>query len=322
MKIVEKNWMNVYPNSYKEEEIPTMNGEVSVEEIRTEEKMTKPPQRYSAASLVKELEKRDLGTKATRANIVETLYDRGYIKEKSIELTPLGLKVIETLQKYSPTIIDTELTRKIEKEMEEISESKSGWDKKEATIMEEAKGLIRVIAKGILDNLEKIGNSLAEANTAVYQQEREANTLTECPVCHKGKLRIMFSRKTKRSFISCDAYPNCKTIFSLPPTGMMKPAKKKVDKLVAHAGVSSAGVRSDDQNEQKEESEECELCQECNFPMILALKRGKRPWKFCFNPKCKTNEAWAKKREEYLKSKESDAKPGEDGLPVEEKEEN
>jgi hypothetical protein len=79
----------------------------------------------------------------------------------------------------------------------------------------------------------------------------------------------------------------------------MKPAKRKVEKMV---------------DGEMQESEECEPCQECSFPMMLALKRGKRPWKFCFNPKCKTNEAWAKKREEYLKSKESDAKPGEDGL--------
>ncbi|MEI7718552.1 MAG: DNA topoisomerase I [archaeon] len=303
MKIIEKNWMHVYPNSYKEEEIPIMNGEVSVEEIRTEEKMTKPPQRYSAASLVKELERRDLGTKATRSNIVETLYDRGYIREKSIELTQLGKKIIETLQKYSPTIIDEELTREIEKEMGGISESKSDWPKKEEKVMEVAKVSIRKIAKGILDNLDKIGNSLAEANAEVYKQQREENTLTECPVCHKGKLRIMFSRKTKKSFISCNAYPDCKTIFSLPPTGMMKPAKRKVEKMV---------------DGEMQDSEECEPCQECGFPMMLALKRGKRPWKFCFNPKCKTNEAWAKKREEYLKSKESDAKPGEDGLGKEE----
>jgi len=300
LKIIDKNWLSVYPNSYKDEDIPTMNGEVSVEEIRTEEKMTKPPQRYSAASLVKELEKRDLGTKATRSNIVETLYDRGYIKEKSIELTPLGLRIIETLQKYSPTIIDEELTRKIEKEMEEISGAKSGWTEKENVVVDEAKVIIRKIAKGILDNLDKIGSSLAEANAEVYKQQREENTLTECPVCHKGKLRIMFSRKTKRSFISCDAYPACKTIFSLPPNGLMKPAKKKVE----------GG-----------EDEKNELCMECGFPMIMALRRGKRPWKFCFNPKCKTNEAWAKKREEYMKSKESDAKPGEDGLKEDEKEE-
>lgn len=234
---------------------------------------------------------------STRSNIVETLYSRGYIKEKSIELTPLGLKIIQTLQKYSPTIIDEELTRKIEKEMEDISGSKSGWTEKENKVIEAAKVIIRKIAKGILDNLEKIGNSLAEATAEVYKQEREANTLTECPVCKKGKLRIMFSRKTKKSFISCNAYPECKTIFSLPPNGLMKPAKKKIEGT---------------------DEEQNELCMECGFPMIMALRKGKRPWKFCFNPKCKTNEAWAKKREEYMKQKEEDAKPGEDGLEKEE----
>lgn len=282
VKILRKEWMNVYPNSYKDEEVPSMEGEVSVEEIRIEEKKTKPPQRYTAASLVKELEKRNLGTKATRANIVETLYNRGYISEKSIELSPLGLKMIETLQKYSPTIIDEELTRNLETEMESISESKERWNNKQEKVIEEAKVSIRSIAKGLLDNLEKIGNSLAEANSEVYKQEREANTMTTCPECEKGNLRVMYSRKTKKHFVSCDAYPNCKTIFSLPPTGLMKPSKKK--------------------NEDGEEV--FELCQECGFPMIMSLKKGKKPWRFCFNPKCKTNEEWAKKREEYFKNKE------------------
>ena len=283
MKIINKNWMNVYPSSYKEEDIPTVNGEVRVEEIRTEEKQTKPPQRYSAASLVKELEKRDLGTKATRANIIETLYSRGYVKEKSIEITSLGKKVIETLQKYSPVIIDTELTRNFESEMEKISESKNGWAEKEATVIEKAKTSIRKIAKGLLDNLEPIGKSLADANQEVYQQEREENTLTVCPVCKKGKLRIMFGKKFRRYFVSCDAYPECKTTFSLPPNGLMKPAKKK--------------------SETEEGKEENEICPECGFPMIMALKKGKRPWKFCFNPKCPTRLEWQKKKEERDKEK-------------------
>jgi len=47
---------------------------------------------------VAELEKRNLGTKATRAAIIETLYDRGYIKETSIEATSLGISLINTLK--------------------------------------------------------------------------------------------------------------------------------------------------------------------------------------------------------------------------------
>jgi DNA topoisomerase-1 len=238
-----------------------------------------------------------LGTKATRANIIETLYSRGYVREKSLEITPLGIKIIETLQKYSPVIIDAELTRSFEKEMEGISEAKDGWDKKEEKVIDAAKVSIRKIAKGILDNLEPIGKSLAEANAEVYQQEREENTLTLCPVCNKGKLRMMFGKKFRRYFISCDAYPECKTTFSLPPTGLMKAAKKKVEKII---------------DGEKTEVEENELCAECGFPMIMSLKKGKRPWKFCFNPKCKTRLDYQKKKEESEKNKESEQKDGEE----------
>lgn len=282
IKIIEKNWLNVYPNSYKDEDLPTINGNVTVEEVRIEEKQTKPPQRYSAASLVKELEKRDLGTKATRANIVETLYNRGYIKEKSIEITSLGNQIIETLQKYSPVIIDEELTRNFEKDMEKISESKSEWKEKEDVILDKAKLSIEKIAKGMLDNLENIGKSLADANAKVYEQEREENTLTTCPVCKKGNLRILFSRKFKRAFVSCNAYPECKTTFSLPPNGAIKPSKKKITKII---------------DGEEKSVEENEICPECGFPLLISLRKGKRPWKFCFNPECKT-------RLEYNKNKE------------------
>ncbi|MBP7708173.1 DNA topoisomerase I [Candidatus Pacearchaeota archaeon] len=277
MLIQEKNWMNVYPNTYKEEEIPTINGEVHIEEIRIEEKMTKPPARYTAASLVKELEKRNLGTKSTRANILETLESRGYIRGKSIEVTELGQRITETLKKYSPVIIDDELTRQFEEEMEQLSSLPKDWQAKETALLNKAKSSITEIAKGITANLSKIGEALAEANEAGYKQQAEENTLSPCPVCKKGNLRIMFGRKFKRYFVSCDAYPECKTIFSLPPGGMMKPAKKK--------------------NEEGNEVQE--FCAECNSPMVISLRRGKRPWKFCFNPKCKTNEEWQKKKEQY-----------------------
>ena len=124
-------------------------------------------------------------------------------------------------------------------------------------------------------NLEKIGKSLADANSAVIEKEREANMMTICPVCKKGKLRVMYGKKFKRYFVSCNAYPACKNIYSLPPRGMMKPATDK------------EGVQ--------------EICKECDFPMIISLKKGGRPWKFCFNPKCKTNEEWQKKKEDYKK---------------------
>jgi DNA topoisomerase-1 len=273
LEIKEKNWINVYPSNLKEEKIPTINGEVDVQEIRTEEKQTKPPRRYSPASLVRELEKRNLGTKATRASIVETLYSRGYVQEKSMEATELGIKMENTLNKYAPKILDEQLTREMEGELEKLQTAKKDLDKKEKKILEKAKKEVSKIAKEITQNLEEIGKDLEQGSSAVYEKERQASTMTKCPNCGKGNLRIMYGRKFKRYFVSCDAYPKCKTIFSLPPNGKMIPARNKEGEI--------------------------EKCEECDFPLVVSFKKGKRPWKFCFNPECKTNEEWVKKKEEF-----------------------
>ena len=202
MQVKEKGWIHVYPSSIKESKIPTVEGEVDVLEIRTEEKETQPPRRYSAASLIKELEKRGLGTKATRSAIVETLYSRGYAREKSIEVTELGMRMVETLEKYSPIILDEKMTKKMTKELEKIEVAKNGFKEKEEKILNDAKRAVSKIAKGMSNNLEVMGKSLADANAIVWEQEREANTMSECPVCHKGRLRVMYGKRFSRYFVS------------------------------------------------------------------------------------------------------------------------
>lgn len=278
LNIKQKGWMDVYTAKLKEENLPDINGKVTIREIRTEEKQTKPPKRYSAASLVRELEKKNLGTKATRANIVETLYSRDYIKEKSIEATPLGISLIESLEKNSPIIIDDSLTRNFEKQMNTIQGSKKDLPKKSEKIIESAKDALLKIEKQFRKNEAKIGKQLVKSITNIRETQRKANTLNICPKCGKGNLHILFNRKSKRYFVACNAYPKCKNTFSLPPNSLIKPA-----------------TDSDKQPE---------TCQECQFPKLIALRKGKRPWKFCFNPQCPTNEEWAKKREENANNKE------------------
>lgn len=276
VQIKEKNWLSVYPTKVKEAKIPIINGVVDISEIRDEEKMTKHPQRYSAASLMKELEKKNLGTKSTRANIIETLYSRGYVREKAINVTPLGMIMAETLEKHSPIILDDELTKKMEIEMEEIQRARTvnGLEKKEKKILEHAKKVVTDIAKDITKNIDEIGKSLAGGSDEAWKAEKEAAKLGVCPVCKKGSLTIKYGRQYKRYFVACDAYPECKTTFPLPPKGKMIPAKVK-----------------DEDGEEKNER-----CKECGFPMIISLKKGGRPWKFCFNPECPS-------RKEYEKNK-------------------
>ncbi|RMD46208.1 DNA topoisomerase I [Candidatus Pacearchaeota archaeon] len=272
-RIIEKEWMNVYPHKIKEEEIPIIRGPVDIREIRIEEKETKPPKRFTAASLVKELEKRGLGTKATRAQIVETLYSRGYIREKSIEVTELGMKLVEALEKYAPIILDEDLTREMSLDLEKIEVSNRGLESKKKKILSKAKKSIKDIASRMLKHLKEIGKSLSDANLKIETEERKANTMSKCPSCKKGNLRILFGKKYSRYFVSCDAYPDCKTVFSLPPNGVMKPARDKSGNL--------------------------EKCVECGFPLVTSLRKGRAPWKFCFNPKCPSNKEMQKKKEEF-----------------------
>jgi DNA topoisomerase I len=267
-QITKKAWLEIYPSKMKENEIPDFNGEVKIIDSKIEEKQTQPPKRYSPASIISELEKRNLGTKATRSSILETLYDRGYVKEKSIQATPVGISLIDTLEKHSPIIIDDKLTRQFEQKMNSIVEAKKGFKEKQEKIIEDAKKTITKISKDFEKNQEKIGEELIEATDSFRKQQKKENTIIQCPKCKKGNLAITYSKKTRRHFIACDAYPDCKNTFSLPPNGIIK----KTDKL----------------------------CEECGFPMLTRLSKGKRPWNFCFNPVCETNK---ERIEEYNKKK-------------------
>jgi DNA topoisomerase-1 len=273
-EIKKKSWLEIYPKKISEQEIPDVNGEVKIKDSRTEEKETQPPKRYSPASILSELEKRNLGTKATRANILETLYDRGYVKGQSIEATPLGMSLIETMEKHSPIIIDEKLTREFEKDMESIQQAKKNQKEKEEKTLSKAKSAIEKIAKQFEKEEKEIGRELLQANEELREQQREENKLNSCPVCKKGHLKITYSKKTRRYFVACDAYPDCKNTYSLPPNGSIK----KTDKT----------------------------CEHCDFPMLMRLSKGKRPWIFCFNPDCPTNkeriEKYKNSRNQYHNS--------------------
>ena len=64
-------------------------------------------------------------------------------------------------------------------------------------------------------------------------------------------------------------------------------------KCTFHGTMKPVKVKNKDSGK-----EEFEMCQECGFPLIMSLRKGKRPWKFCFNPECKSNEEWVKKKNE------------------------
>ena len=269
MEIVKAGFLEVYPMKMVEETVRDFNGEVKIDKVRNEEKMTQPPKRYSPASILSELEKRNLGTKATRANILETLYDRNYIVDKSIKATELGIRLIDSLKKYSPVIIDEALTRQMEKEMDAIRASKKDLEKKEGHVIDEAKEALVKISADFKKKEGIIGKELIAANEAIWEQQKENNKLeVVCPECKKGQLTLKFSPRFKNYFIACTNYPDCKKTFSLPSRSLIKKAGKN--------------------------------CSECNYPMMISIRQGKRPWIFCFNPGCPT------RAEGYVRPKKAD----------------
>jgi len=256
MEILEAGWMNVYPVKMDEKEIKDFNGNVKIDKVKIEEKETKPPKRYSPASIISELEKRNLGTKATRSSILDTLYNRNYIKDKSIKATELGMRLIDSLKKFSPIIIDENLTREIEKDMEHIRDSKKDLEEKEKTIIKKAEVSLTKISEDFKKNEIEIGKELSKANEALWEQQKEDNKLEiQCPQCKKGNLTIKFTPRFKSYFIACTNYPECKQTFSLPSRSLIKKVEDK-------------------------------KCEECSWPMLISIRAGKRPWVFCFNPNC------------------------------------
>lgn len=272
--IKERGWTSFYPIKIEELNLPDLNGKVKIDKIDIEEKETQPPNRYSPTSLLSLLEKKNLGTKATRSIIIDTLFERGYLDGKSIQATPLGTRLITALEKYSPIIIDENLTRQLEEEMGKIHESRAGFEEKETEVINKAKRLITDISKEFKVKEREIGQELLKGLESLRQAQNESNTLMPCKTCNKGNLRILYSKKTRRYFVACSNYPECKQTFSLPPNSLIKKSETQ--------------------------------CPADQFPKLLAIRKAKRPWEFCFNPECPIEKEKREKWREKIGDKSSE----------------
>lgn len=255
-----KGWHEFYAPYVKldEIELPAVKvGDiVDIDKITEHAKETKPPKRYTQSSIIKELEKKNLGTKATRATVVETLFDRGYVVgDNNIEATELGIKTCDTLAAHCPAILDEDLTREFEEEMELIRKKEKTGEQ----ILQRAKKVLDEIIDRFKQDQKVIGMELAEANNDAV---RAATTIGLCPNCKEGELVIRSGKFGP--FIGCNNYPDCKTIFNVPRSAAIKPTGKS--------------------------------CDACGKPTFEAKLAKSAPKIFCVDPECpsrKTEEAAA-----------------------------
>ncbi|MDP3727833.1 MAG: DNA topoisomerase I [bacterium] len=145
---------------------------------------------------------------STRSEIVESLFERNYLKRgDSIEVTNLGLKTVDVLQKYCPDILDEQLTRDFEKDMNKIRKGKSS----EKEVLAHAKVFLGKVLGQFKAKEKEIGKELSGS----YQETMKQASFVQPCVCG-GDLQIRYTPKFKSYFIACSKYPECKITFSLP----------------------------------------------------------------------------------------------------------
>jgi len=237
--------------------------ELPVLELAVAAKETQPPARYGQGTLIEKMEELGLGTKATRADIIQHLYDRNYVRDNPVEPTELGVALIaafDVAMKEAPLDISSSaMTRELEGEMDRISEGELRRDEVVADsqrMLEQAWRLLDTHA--------------AEVRDRIRGGVREDLTLGVCKNCG-GQLRVLRGKTGKR-FAACvgkegdapgpDGRRGCGQTFPLPQRGTIMPTGK--------------------------------TCAECGWPEIKVIGGGGRgrPWVLCLDMDCPTKAAY------------------------------
>ena len=243
-------------------------------DLRLDAKETQPPSRYGQGPLIEQMEELNLGTKATRADIIQHLYDRNYVRDNPVEPTELGIAVIRAFDAAMTgaplDISSSAMTARLEEEMDRIAVG----DLRSERVVADSQELLAQAHKLLEEHIEAI-------RTEIKGAVKEDMTLGVCANCG-GELR-MLRGKTGKRFVACvgkegdeprvpEGAPEgtrprrgCGQTFPLPQRG----------------AIIAKGT----------------TCPECGWPEITVLKSGGRgrPWQLCLDPDCPTKEKYKKR---------------------------
>ncbi len=171
---------------------------LDLQKLEAEQHFTKPPARYSEATLVRALEEHGIGRPSTYAPTLETIQQRGYVKREKRQLVPteLGRLVTDLLDKHFPNIMNYKFTADLEASLDAIERGEADW------------------VKVLSDFWGPFSQALEAARQQMEKVKAEPVKLDrKCPECGEP-LVIREGRFGK--FISCSAYPKCKYTEDLP----------------------------------------------------------------------------------------------------------
>lgn len=161
-------------------------------DINSDQHFTQPPARFTEASLVKELEEKNIGRPSTYVPIITTLLMRKYIKrdKKALIATELGFIVTDLMENYFTNIVDASFTATMEEKLDDIEESSIRWKK---------------VVEEFYSSFKK---ELDVADEEVRRIELQDELTDEiCELCGK---QMAIKQGRFGEFLACSGYPECK----------------------------------------------------------------------------------------------------------------
>lgn len=227
-KILFPGWLKADPDGSGDDVIlPNINigDRMELESLNIEDKETQPPNRYSEAGLIKELEKRGIGRPSTYASIISTITTREYVnlENKALKPTDTGMVVSEFLENNFMHYISDTFTAEMEDSLDEIAEGKKEYVKVLKDFYHDFHKL--VIEKGKGDKATNLGDAPADI---------------KCPKCGKAMV-IKLARNGK--FYSCVDFPECSGALTLDGNELAGPVDtgKKCPKCEKHNLIEREG---------------------------------------------------------------------------------
>jgi DNA topoisomerase-1 len=215
---------------------PDEGEELKAASIKGEQSFTQPPGRFTEASLIKELEDKNIGRPSTYAPIVSTISGRRYVEkvQKALKPTELGFLVNEVMEAHFQDIVDAGFTSEMEDRLDDIERQKLHWKNvvsefytpfsEELEAADKAIEKIEIPDKPTDEVCEKCGRPMVIKTGRFgeflactgYPECKNTRTIVKkigvkCPAC--GKDIVVRRSRRGRIFYGCSGYPECKTVF-------------------------------------------------------------------------------------------------------------
>ena len=243
------------------------------------DKETQPPPRISQGKLVEMMEERGLGTKATRAEIIQKLYDRGYVFSNPPEPSETGIAMYKAFKRYVPRMATPEMTAELETDMDEIAAGKTSKD-----------DVLRVSREMLHSTTDQLTEQREDFAKQIWAGMDEDKFLGPCKVCEEAgrtredgspnRLRLIELKGGKRMY-GCEGWnrddPDASD--SCPVSGPLPGRGYELWRL----------------------EERCSVCGQ--MPRLTVKGFRGRPWKLCLNDECPSMVEMRRQREERQRAR-------------------